>query len=157
MIQNTTWTLGGTNYKTNNNPYETYPVNELYESERGTQVYSKHATTSTDYIGLIYPSDYGYASTDASCRQNLRAGLTYTNNTNGGTCKNNNWLFKGVWYWTISPRSSNASNVFGVGSDGLLYDNSALYRVSVRPSVYLKSDIKIVSGSGTKDDMFKLG
>ena len=79
MIQKTTWTLGGTTYKTSNPPYETYKVNELYESERGTQVYSKHATTSTDYIGLIYPSDYGYASTDASCRQNLRSGLTYTN------------------------------------------------------------------------------
>ena len=159
MIQNTTWTLGGTTYKTSNPPYETYPVNELYESERGTKVYSKHATTSTDYIGLIYPSDYGYASTDASCRQNLRAGLTYTNNTYGGTptCKNNNWLFKGVWYWTISPYSSNAGNVFHVGSGSLLSSTGALFRGSVRPSVYLKSDIKIVSGSGTKDDMFKLG
>ena len=159
MIQNTTWTLGGTNYKTSNRPYETYPVNELYESERGTKVYSKHATTSTDYIGLIYPSDYGYASTDASCRQNLRSGLTYTNNAYGGTptCKNNNWLFKGVWYWTISPRSSGARNVFNVDGDGYLDDYRAWYRGSVRPSVYLKSDIKIVSGSGTKDDSFKLG
>ena len=158
MIQNTTWTLGGTTYKTSNTPYETYPVNELYESERGTQVYSGHATTSTDYIGLIYPSDYGYASTDASCRQNLRAGLTYTNNTYGGTptCKNNNWLFKGVWYWTISPISPLAYCVFYVGSDGDLRDYYASYRESVRPSVYLKSDIKIVSGSGTKDDSFKL-
>ena len=159
MIQNTTWTLGGTTYKTSNQPYETYPVNELYESERGTKVYSNHATTSSDYIGLIYPSDYGYASTDASCRQNLRSGVTYTNNTYGGTptCKNNNWLFKGIWYWTISPSSSNAYRVFRVYSDGSLTDNSALFRESVRPSVYLKSDIKIVSGSGTKDDSFKLG
>ena len=158
MIQNTTWTLGGTTYKTSNPPYETYPVNELYESERGTQVYSGHATTSTDYIGLIYPSDYGYASTDASCRQNLRAGLTYTNNTYGGTptCKNNNWLFKGVWYWAISPDSSNAHYVFSVGSDGPLGGYWALFLGSVRPSVYLKSDIKIVSGSGIKDDAFKL-
>ena len=155
MVQNTTWYLGGTTYKTSNPPYETYPVNELYESERGTQVYSGHATTSTDYIGLIYPSDYGYASTDASCRQNLRAGLKYTF---GGTptCKNNNWLFKGVWYWTISPNSSITYHVFAVHSDGNLDNNNALYRQSVRPSVYLKSDIKIVSGSGTKDDMFKL-
>ena len=55
MIQNTMWHLGGTTYKTSNPPYETYTVNELYASERGTKVYSKHATTSTD--GLIYPSD----------------------------------------------------------------------------------------------------
>ena len=158
MIQNTTWNLGGTTYKTNSAPYETYPVNELYTSERGTKVYSKHATISTDYIGLIYPSDYGYASTDASCRQNLRTGVTYINNTYGGTptCKNNNWLYKGVWYWTISPNSSYASYVFNVHVGGYLNYNFALYRDGVRPSVFLKPDIKIVSGSGTKDDMFKL-
>ena len=158
MIQNTTWTLGGTNYKTNNNPYETYPVNELYESERGTKVYSKHTTTSSDYIVLIYPSDYGYASTDASCRQNLRSGVTYINNTWGGTptCKNNNWLFKGVGYWTISPRSPHADNVFLVHSDGSLGGNLALYRVGVRPSLYLKQDVKVVGGTGTSSDPYTL-
>ena len=155
MIQNTTWTLGGTTYKTSNPPYETYPVNELYESERGTQVYSGHATTSTDYIGLIYPSDYGYASTDASCRQNLRAGLTYTF---GGTptCKNNNWLFKGVWYWTISPDLSNTNRVFRVYGDGTLTNPHALYRDGVRPSLYLKQDVKVVGGTGTSSDPYTL-
>ena len=158
MIQNTTWTLGGTTYKTSNPPHETYPVNELYESERGTQVYSGHATTSTDYIGLIYPSDYGYASTDASCRQNLRAGLTYTNNTYGGTptCKNNNWLFKGVWYWTISPYLSIAYSVFRVDGDGRLSNHFAWYRDGVRPSLYLKADVKVVGGTGTSSDPYTL-
>ena len=158
MIQKSLWYLGGTNWKTSVPPYDSYPVDELYASERGTQVYSGHATTSTDYIGLIYPSDYGYASTDASCRQNLRAGLTYINNAYGGTptCKNNNWLFKGTWYWTISPHSSYSNLVFSVDSDGRLNDHRALYRVGVRPSIFLNSDIKIVSGSGTKDDAFKL-
>ena len=158
MIQNTTWTLGGTTYKTSNPPYETYPVNELYESERGTQVYSGHATTSTDYIGLIYPSDYGYASTDASCRQNLRAGLTYTNNIYGGTptCKNNNWLFNGVWYWTISPYLSIAYSVFRVDGDGRLSNHFAWYRDGVRPSLYLKQDVKVVGGTGTSSDPYTL-
>ena len=158
MVQNTTWYLGGTTYKTSNPPYETYTVNELYQKERGTQVYSGHATTSTDYIALIYPSDYGYASTDASCRQNLRSGVTYTNNAYGGTptCKNNNWLFKGVWYWTISPHSSNASNVFNVHSYGYLSNYHALYRGGVRPSLYLKQDVKVVGGTGTSSDPYTL-
>ena len=146
MVQNTTWYLGGTTYKTSNPPYETYPVNELYESEKGIKVYSGHATTSTDYIGLVFPSDYGYASTDASCRQD----------SNDITCKNNNWLHNGVRYWTISPSSPHANLVFTVHSDGGLDIYDAFCRESVRPSLYLKSDIEIVSGSGTKDDMFKL-
>ena len=158
MIEQATWYLGGSAYKIETKPYETYTVNELYVMERGTEVYSGHATTSSDYIGLIYPSDYGYASTDASCRQNLRSGVTHINNTWGGTptCKNNNWLFKGVWYWTISPFSSNDYDMFYVYRDGAISYLPALYSKGVRPSLYLKSDIKIVSGSGTKDDAFKL-
>ena len=140
MIQNTMWNLGS-------NASGTKPVNELYTKERGTQVYNGHATTSNDYIGLIYPSDYVFASTDESCSQDSFS----------RTCGNNNWLFKGVWYWTISPSSSRDNSVFYVGSGGYLVSNYALCRVGVRPSLYLKSDIEIVSGSGTKDDMFKLG
>ena len=139
MIQNTMWNLGGF-------IAGTYLANELYTSERGTQVYSKHATTSTDYIGLVFPSDYGYASTDASCRQD----------SNDSTCKNNNWLHNGVRYWTISPSSPHANLVFTVHSDGGLDIHDAFCRVSVRPSLYLKSDVKVVGGTGTKDDMFKL-
>ena len=139
MIQNTMWNLGGLSF-------EEGSVNELYIKERGTVVYSNHETKSSDYIGLIYPSDYVFASIDESCSQDLFS----------STCKNNNWLFKGVWYWTISPNSSNTNGVFNVAGGGYLYCNSALSRGSIRPSVYLKSDIKIVSGSGTKDDAFKL-
>ena len=139
MIEKTTWNLGGL-------AYNTKPVNKLYESERGAEVYSGHTTTSSDYIGLIYPSDYGFASTDESCSQ-----APYDS-----TCKNNNWLFKGVLYWIISPASSNANYVFRVSSDGYLSNNLPYSRRSVRPSVFLKSDIEIVSGLGTKDNMFKL-
>ena len=140
MIQKTMWNLGGITY-------ETKPVNELYIKERGKEVYSGHETKSSDYIGLIYPSDYVFASTDESCSQDPYS----------STCKNNNWLFKGVFYWTMSPGSSSANGVFNVSRGGYLYGNSALSSGSIRPSLYLKSDIKIVSGSGTKDDMFKLG
>ena len=158
MIEKTTWNLGGTDWKTSSAPYETYTVNELYVSERGTLVYSGHATASTNYIGLIYPSDYGYASTDTSCRQNLRAGVTYTNNAYGSTatCKNNNWLYKDVWYWTMSPSSVGANGIFRVHNNGYLDRMPALYRFGILPSLYLKSNVKIVSGSGTKDDAFKL-
>ena len=158
MIEQSTWYLGGSTYKINTQPYETYSVNELYVSERETKVYSGHATTSSDYIGLIYPSDYGYASTDESCRQNLRSGLTYENNAYGGspTCKNNNWLNKSKWYWTISPYSSRSEGIFTVPADGRLSYDLSFSRANVLPSLYLKQDVKVVGGLGTKDNMFKL-
>ena len=142
MIQKTMWNLGGI-------ASGTTPVNELYTKERGIEVYSGHETKSSDYIGLIYPSDYVFASIDESCSQDPF----------DSTCKNNNWLYKGkdVWYWTISPLSSDPDYVFLVSSDGHLSDNFAEYRDSVRPSVYLKSGIKITSGSGTNSDPYILG
>ena len=137
MIQKAMWNLGGFVYRT-------IPVNELYTKEKGTEVYNGHATTSTDYIGLIYPSDYVYASTYASCRQD-----PFSN-----TCKNNNWLYNGVLYLTISPLSSNDHNVFSMHSVGGLYSNFALYRTNIRPSLYLKSDVKVVGGTGTSSDPY---
>ena len=162
MIQKATWNLGGTPWKTSDPPYETYTVNELYEKERGKEVYAGHAITSTDYIGLIYPSDYGYASTDASCRQNLRAGVTYVNDAYVGTstCKNNNWLYNATIYYTISPGYSDIVARFDllyyVSDSGRLGNDSAFVRNGIRPSLYLKSNVKIVSGLGTKNDMYKL-
>lgn len=139
MIQNTVWNLGGF-------VYGTKPINELYESERGAEVYSGHETKSSDFIGLIYPSDYGFASTDESCSQDPF----------DITCKNNNWLFKGVSYWTISPIPSNTYNLFVVSFVGFLHFDTALYRVSVRPSLYLKADVKVVGGTGTSSDPYTL-
>ena len=139
MIQKTMWNLGGITY-------ETKPVNELYIKERGKEVYSGHETKSSDYIGLIYPSDFVFASTDESCGQNP---YSYT-------CKSNNWLYKDAQYWTISPYSSGAYRVFNVLNSGILGYYRALCREGVRPSLYLKSNVKIVSGLGTKDNMFKL-
>ena len=159
MIEKTTWNLGGTGWKVASAPYETYTINELYQKERGTQVYSEHATISSDYIGLIYPSDYGYASTDASCRQNLRAGLTYANSAYSGTptCQNNNWLYKsGIWYWTMTSSSSHSNAIYNINNDGSLYSSYALTRYSVRPSLYLKQDVKVVGGTGTSSDPYTL-
>ncbi|MDO4377051.1 MAG: type II secretion system protein [bacterium] len=158
MIENSIWHLGGMWYKTTTPPNETYPVNELYEKERGTEVRGDHATTSTDYIGLIYPSDYGYASTDASCRQNLRAGIIYENEKWSGKskCQNNNWLYKKKWYWTISPSSIAFHHMFGVTNTGNLNINDAWFYRSVLPSLYLKSSVKIVSGFGTSGEPYIL-
>ena len=156
MVQNAIWNLGGATWKTNTPPYESYSVNELYEIERGTKVYTGHATTSNDYVGLIYSSDYGYASTNENCRQNLREGITYEDDiwSYTATCKNDNWLYKGVWYWTISPYSSNASFVYFISSS--LDSRNSLYRGSVRPSLYLKQDVKVVGGTGTSSDPYTL-
>lgn len=90
MINEIVWNIGA-NISTS--PYGLSTL-EQYNAERGTITYqNSRQTTWNGKIGLIYASDYGYASTNEECRTNLRAGLTLTDNkidATGTKCKNNN-------------------------------------------------------------------
>ena len=134
------WNLGG---------YNTSSVSALnmYNAERGTAHISNPSDGTTrnntwdGKIALIYPSDYGYASTDPSCRGNLY-------NCDNADSKANNWLFNGAYHWTLSPHSGYASVVFSVYSGGLVGNGDASLTIGLRPVLFLKSDVVIAGGTG---------
>ena len=160
MISTSIWNLGGNTYNDPITPPYVLSTKVQYEAERGTVTYqNSRATTWTGKIGLMYASDYGYASTDTECQTNLRAGYTYTNNTWDYTkpkCKNNNWLFNNEHQWTLSPYSSQESWVFGVWADGGVSNEASNNNLGVRPTLYLKSDVVISGGTGTESNPYKL-
>ena len=163
MISETVWNIGANKWNNpSTSPYG-LPTLEQYNAERGTLTYqNSRPTTWTGKIGLIYASDYGYASTNEECRTNLRAGLTLTDNkidATGAKCKNNNWLYRNASYFTISTCSWNPGFAFYQISSGTIDNNgSAVYlNMSVFPSLYLSSNIKIISGEGTSSNPYKLG
>ena len=131
------WNLGG---------YNTSSASALnmYNAERGTLHISNPSDGITrnniwdGKIALIYPSDYGYASTDQACRSGLGS----------NNCKNENWLFNRTYQWTLSPRSGNAFYVFYVSSGGFVGSRSADGTNGVRPVLFLKSDVVIAGGTG---------
>ena len=94
-------------------------------------------------IALIYPSDYGYASTDRACRDNMNSKTNDVSN-----CKNENWLFNSAYQWTLSPLSSLANIVLLVSAGGGVVNGSAGSAFGVRPALFLKSDIVIAGGTG---------
>ena len=57
-------------------------------------------------------------------------------------------------YWTLTPGST--SDVRYVGSYGSVYSSSPANSHGSRPSMNLKSTVKIVSGAGTKSSPFVL-
>ena len=166
MINNSVWNTGANGYTGT----EPYPLNLLtqYAAERGNKLYSgdtnnkvTRTSTWTGKVGLIYASDYGYASTLADCHNDLRVGITYDKSTDtwnysNGLCKTYNWLAKTSWYWTLSPYSGNSNHVFLVGGDGAVLDSRTSNASNVFPAVFLKSDVKITSGTGEKDNPYKL-
>lgn len=116
----------------------------VYENER------KDVTGVQNYIGLIYVSDFGFAG--VNCGNSVISG--YNN-----SCGPNNWLtatqFDGL-YWTISPFADVSGDAWVINSSGRAISDGVGGIQSVRPSVYLKSDIEITSGQGTKSNPYKL-
>ena len=136
-----------------------YGVSALnsYNQERSTTPISTPSDNVPRFItwdgkiALIYPSDYGYASTNKACRDSM---ISKTNNIYN--CKNENWLFNSASQWTLSPRSGDADIVFCVHSGGRVSYGYASFTYGVRPVLFLKSDVEILSGDGTNDNPFVL-
>ena len=156
MISECVWNIGGNNYSNPSSAPYGLPLLEQYNKERGTLVYQNSRPTKwTGKVGLIYPSDYGYASTNSECRENLRAGVVYDSTKNqydytNTKCKLDNWLQKSGWYWTLSPYYGVSDDVFVVRDNGAANLNDTGDSNDVFPSIYLKSNIKIASGTGEK-------
>ncbi len=127
MIGNAKWYLGGTaNYDSSSNGLASH----FYKYERGTVVYSGRSTSWTGKVGLMYPSDYGYATSGgtttnrASC---LSKEMYNWDDSSVSDCKNNDWMYNSnIWQWTISPRADDSNYVFFVCGAGCVGSNYAL-------------------------------
>ena len=159
-IESVVWNLGGTeNFKDSSNGLPSH----WYGYERGTTVYSGHATTWTGKVGLMYPSDYGYATAGGTTTNRATCMSTAIYSWYGSEvsdCYNNDYLYKSRYnQWTLTPWSSPANYVFFLGSYyGSFGGSNASNTVgSVRPSVFLKSNISITNvGTGTAESPFQL-
>ena len=158
MIGDAKWYLGGTSsYDTSTNGLASH----FYSYERGTAVYnSSRSTNWTGKVGLMYPSDYGYATSGGSSTNRascMSKELYNWNSSSYSDCKNNDWLYNSsTSQWTISPRAGYSNAVLLVSGTGYVRGNYATADTS-RPVVYLKSTIKVISGSGTTSSPYILG
>ena len=147
MIENVTWYLGG--YSSTSATAEAF-----YGYERGDTVYSGRPTTTTGYIGLMYPSDYGYSVLASSCARTTNLG-----SYNNATCAGQSWMYGQGYEWTITPLSSGSYGVFIVYYNGYLYSysNSANNGYAARPVLYLDSSVYVIDGTGTQSDPYIIG
>ncbi len=104
-------------------------------------------TTWDGYIGLMYPSDYGYA-VGGDKRDDCLAITIYKWNNSSYNCTENNWLY-GSSTWSIIPSTelSYASKVFYLVP--IIDDDFASNTKSVLPTAYLKRNIKIKPNSAS--------
>ena len=156
MISNAKWNLGGTAKFTSSSNGLT---SHWYGYERGTTVYTGRPTEWTGQIGLMYPSDYGYATSGGSTTNRdmcLTTELNSWDSSSYSDCKNNDWLYKSRnVQWTLTPRSAYSNSVFRVYSSVYSdYADSTNYAVS--PALYLSSNVRISGGTGEESNPFTL-
>ena len=165
-IANAKWHLGGASSSNSN----TLTAEGIYTEERNTSaIYSGNPSSIYAKVGLMYPSDYGYATVGGTTtnRAGCRAKELFKwRDSSFSDCKNNDWLytsqssFANGAEWLLSPSSSSSLNIYGLISTGYVdlgcyVDNEQL---AVRPTFYLDSSIlKIVGGLGTKDNAYRIG
>jgi len=169
MITKITWNTGSNGEIT----YNSINSSKFYELERSDNIgkicesgdYCNddilRTSVYTGYIGLIYPSDYGFATAgneSFSRAECLKVPLH--NWENQESCSN--WLYNGNSMWSMMPKvnDTSADRVFFI--QNFVYDSLAcngIYKHATpwtRPVAYLKSNVKIIKGNGTKNTPFEL-
>ena len=179
MIDYHTWDIGAIDGKdTTIRNQETYAINlvPLYNAERGSTNGKicisgsscndtiERTTTWQGYVALPYLTDWAYANSDNLCLTAISN--KYNGNEINMTCMENNWMYfhgntnmDGILKWVLSPYVDTdiASSVFSIMDYGDMPYVEASSSLPFFPSVYLNSDVKITSGSGTSSDPYILG
>ena len=130
-------------------------VKNMWVAERktgGSDYYiSGRQTNYTSKLALMYSSDYGYAS--SGCRNGEQT-LNYYGNE---TCTSTNWLYNNNYEWILTANTMYETVPYNISSTG---DLESAFGSSdsrpVKPVAYLKSNVKITSGTGTSSDPYQL-
>ena len=134
-IANHTWKVGKNTYS---NIYSATTPN-AYKNEITSPAEN---TTYEAKIGLMYVSDYGYAASQS-------AWTTTLGFYNNSSVKSVNWMYMGLFEWTLACRSDNSSYAFFVPPAGHVDSRKVYYGIAVRPVLYLASETAYAGGSGT--------
>jgi len=168
-IANAKWHLGGAS----SSNYNTLTAEGIYKEERNVSaIYSGNPSSIYAKVGLMYPSDYGYATvggTNINKSECRTRDLYDWDGSIYSDCRNNDWLFISQnnfvnnVEWTITPRSDTSGNVLHIRSTGNVshqynYIDVPNFYWAARPTFYLDSSIlKIVGGTGTSDNAYRIG
>ena len=156
MIDTVTWNTGANNESNNvrKNFYNLERSNNTGKMCSG-QTYCTdeipRTTTWVGKIGLMYPSDYIYATSgESSSNREICLNALYWGNEIKN-CEKNDWLYKSQMTWTMMPSANmiQLSDVYRISVSGNLASHDADANYSVFPVLYLKTNVKVTGGTGS--------
>ena len=147
-IAETTWKVGGNTWAN----IGTQPAKTAYQNEINNPVTTNTTDGATEYsakIGLMYVSDYMYAAPQD--KWTLVGNGSATTDYRAATSVN--WMYMGLYEWTISRLADNSNRAFNVDDTGSVYfDYVGYIAFGARPVFSLTSAVNYVSGSGSATD-----
>ena len=154
MISSSKYYLGGYNATSQTSQ-------DMYSYERkisgSSYYYGSNPTNWVGKLGLMYESDYGYASTNCE----TKALYNSSDSTQDlRSCNSTNWLYNIKTYeWLLPQYASFSSYAFFVNSAGSAYSRNydSHNQLAVRPVLYLTSAVQITGGDGTSANPYTFG
>lgn len=163
MIQKAKWHLGQISYYDSTTIVENHynkSVADYYKFERGNKVFEGNKEIDEGYIGLIYPSDYGYSVLANKCSR----GFSLYNYLNTD-CAGESWMIGEGAEWTITSRYDKNNNAFRISRSGGISTSAGGYTgdqyisnaFKVRPTLYLNENVYTYAGDGSIDNPYIIG
>ena len=144
-------------------------ADEVYFYEKSTNTYNSHPyewkkelnQDSFHSIGLMAPSDYGYATvgTSEKTRENCTKETILNNYDSNSRCYETDWLLpKKGFEWLLFSTTTYDGDAFLVYFEGRLVVGSVKDPNFVKPALYLKSNIQIVNNDkdGSEENPYDL-
>ncbi len=133
-IVTSNWSIGGfsSTYMSNN-------AFNIYNVEVGDEKITNDVSAN---VGLMYVSDYAYA--------------TVTSNYNGVVSGNENWLNNGANSWFITRLSNNTRDAYYLRSNGNIANSVTTSAYQIRPTFYLNGRQKYAGGNGTQANPYRI-
>ena len=157
MIGDTKYYLGGGGNNSNfNSLVDFYSYERKIKNTKSNEFYyDKNPNSWVGRLGLMYVSDYGYASDNCE----TKALNDYNNSNDLRICNNTNWLFNlKKLEATITQYSNTSTSIHYIADNGTVVSTyqASLAQTVVRPTLYLKSEVRIIDGDGTSTNPYIL-
>ena len=122
--------------------------------------YGSNPNSFIGKIGVMYASDYGYASSNCETKK-----LYNQNSSNYDirACNDTNWLYNiknGEWLLDQNPDRGLGVDFYYTNKNGYIANSGGMFlthNFHVRPVLYLTSSVRITGGSGTSANPYTLG
>ena len=152
-IDTTSWKIGGNTWIN----IGTSVPSTTYKNEITNAVTTNTMDNATVYnakIGLMYVSDYEYASSPSAW---TLVGYNSDSTKDYRAATASNWMYMGLSEWTITRRANSTKLSIYIAPAGHIYYNEIdSDSMTIRPTFYLTSTVTYSAGTGTSSDPIRI-